>query len=137
MIFSHITYVLFALTYVFSYCKRIIESATIMKRDHQCSNCKKHCYDQYNIIISFQCSRRIHVRFLYLPNPLNSIALLTVSILSILVKINGNKIAEDFLIRSIKDAFEDISIPLASCACLIFLYSSCTSGIYLNARATE
>ena len=37
----------------------------------------------------------------------------------------------------IKDALEDISIPLASCACLIFLYSSCTSGIYLRASATE
>jgi hypothetical protein len=60
-------------------------------------------------------------------------ALLTVSILSMLEKISGNIIEDVFLILLIRDALPDISMPLASCACLILVNSPCTSGIYLRA----
>ena len=55
-------------------------------------------------------------------------ALLTTSIRSMLEKISGKMMLAMLFSRLNRDAFPDISIPLASWACLILVKSACTSG---------
>ena len=77
------------------------------------------------------------VLFLFFPNPLSSMALDMVSILSILIMIRGTSMDDADFRRFMSDTLRLISIPLACCALEISENSFWISGMYRRARDTE